>query len=127
MFLSTREITTEKNIRYARSFKGGASPPIPTKLKDMELKTTRTVLGAKVTTFNRRRTKVIHKKKEAYKGSIIAKNQKTAEKQDLLNLIQAKNWQSANNNISAKIEHKRQSKRQAMRQAGKIWKLKNKK
>lgn len=92
----------------------------------MELKTIRAVLGAKVTTFDRR-TKVHHKKKEAYKGTITAKNQKTAEKQDLLNSLQAKKWQSAKINISAKIEQKKQAKRLEMKQAGKLWKLKNKK
>lgn len=91
----------------------------------MELKTIRTVLGAKVTTFDRR-DKVRHKKKESYKGSILAKNQITAEKQDLLNSIQAKNWQRANFDLKAKIESNKESKRLKMKEAGKLWKLKNK-
>lgn len=91
----------------------------------MELKTIRNVLGGRITTFDRR-TKVHHKKKEAYKGTITAKNQKTAEKQDLLNSLQAKKWQNANNKISVKIEQKKELKRLKMKQAGKIWKLKNK-
>lgn len=91
----------------------------------MELKTIRTVLGAKVTTFDRQ-DKVRHKKKESYKGSILAKNQITAEKQDLLNSIQSKNWQRANFDLKAKIESNKESKRLAMKQAGKLWKLKNK-
>lgn len=92
----------------------------------MELKTIRNILGAKVTTFNRR-DKVRHKKKESYKYSVIAKNQKSTDKQDLINSLQAKNWQSANINIGTKIEQKKQAKRLKMKQAGKIWKLKNKK
>lgn len=91
----------------------------------MELKTIRTVLGAKVTTFDRR-DKVRHKKKESYKGSILAKNQITAEKQDLLNRIQAKNWQRANFDLKAKIEQKEKQRRLKMKEAGKLWKLKNK-
>lgn len=92
----------------------------------MELKTIRKVLGGKITTFDRR-NKVRHKKKESYKYTVIAKNQKSTEKQDLINSIQAKKWQSANINIGAKIEQKKQAKRQAMKQAGKLWKLKNQK
>ena len=91
----------------------------------MELKTIRTVFGASVTTFNRK-DKVTHKKKETYKGSIIAKNQKSADKQDLLNSIQAKKWASAKFDLSAKIKDKKQAKRLAMKQAGKLWKNKNK-
>lgn len=91
----------------------------------MELKTIRTVLGAKVTTFDRR-TKVHHKKKEAYKGAILAKNQITAEKQDLLNKLQAKRWESSQKRINEIIEAKKQHKRLKMKQAGKLWKQKNK-
>ncbi|HTO36147.1 MAG TPA: hypothetical protein VLZ72_07905 [Flavobacterium sp.] len=90
----------------------------------MELKTIRTVFGANVTTFNRK-DKVLHKKKETYKGTVIAKNQKSSEKQDLINSIQAKKWQSAKFNLSAKIKDKKQAKRLAMKQAGKAWKIKN--
>lgn len=91
----------------------------------MELRTTRAVLGAKVTTFDRR-DKVRHKKKESYKGSILAKNQIKYDKQDLLNSLQAKNWQRANFDLKAKIESNKESKRLKMKQAGKLWKLKNK-
>lgn len=91
----------------------------------MELKTIRKVLGGNITTFDRR-TKVKHKKKEAYKGTITAKNQKTNDKQELLNSLQAKNWQNANYKISAKIEQKKELKRLKMKEAGKIWKSKNK-
>lgn len=92
----------------------------------MELKTTRAVLGAKVTIFDRR-DKVRHKKKESYKGSILAKNQIKYDKQDLLNSLQAKNWQRANFDLKAKIESNKESKRLKMKQAGKLWKLKNNK
>lgn len=91
----------------------------------MELRTTRAVLGAKVTTFDRR-DKVRHKKKESYKGSILAKNQIKYYDQDLLNSIQAKNWQRANFDLSAKIKEREQKRRLKMKQAGKAWKLKNK-
>ena len=91
----------------------------------MELRTTRTVLGAKVTTYDRS-NKVSHKKKEAYKGSLIAKNQLTAEKQYLLNSLQAKQWKNASFDLKAKIEEKKLKKRLEMKKAGKLWKLKNK-
>lgn len=91
----------------------------------MELKTIRTVLGAKVTTFDRQ-DKVRHKKKESYNYTVVAKNQKNTEKQDLLNSIQAKLWLNAKNDIKAKIEEKKQAKRLKMKQAGKAWRLKNK-
>lgn len=100
-------------------------PYLQSKKIAMELKTIRTVLGAKVTTFDRR-TKVHHKKKEAYKGSVIANNQIKADKQDLLNKLQAKNWQRSQINISEIIEAKKQAKRLKMKEAGKAWKLKNK-
>ena len=91
----------------------------------MDLRTTRAVLGAKVTTYDRR-DKVRHKKKESYKGSILAKNQIKAEKQDLLNSLQAKKWQRANFDLKAKIKERKQAKRLKMKEAGKLWKLKNK-
>lgn len=90
----------------------------------MELKTIRTVLGAKITTFDRR-DKVRHKKKETCKYTVIAKNQKNTEIQDLINSKQSKLWQSANFDLKAKIESKKQAKRLAMKQAGKAWKNKN--
>lgn len=91
----------------------------------MELKTIRTVFGASVTTFNRK-DKVLHKKKEAYKGTVIAKNQLKADKQDLLNKLQAKSWERAEIRINEIIEAKKQAKRLKMKQAGKAWKQKNK-
>lgn len=90
----------------------------------MELKTIRTVLGGKVTTYDRR-DKVRYKKKEAYKGAVIAKNQIKADKQDLLNSLQAKNWQRANFDLKAKIEERENQRRLKMKEAGKAWKNKN--
>lgn len=91
----------------------------------MELKTIRTVLGAKVTTFDRR-DKVRHKKKESYKYTMIAKNQKDTEKQDLLNSLQARQWLNAEKDIKAIVKNKKELRRLKMKQAGKLWKLKNK-
>lgn len=91
----------------------------------MELRTTRAVLGAKVTIFDRR-DKVRHKKKEQYKGSILAKNQITAEKQDLLNSKQSKKWISAKKDIKAILQSKEDLRRLKMKEAGKAWKFKNK-
>lgn len=91
----------------------------------MELKTIRTVLGAKVTTFDRR-DKVRHKKKETYKFTVIAKNQKNTEIQDLINSKQAKKWISAKKDIKKILKNKEDLRRLKMKEAGKLWKLKNK-
>ena len=91
----------------------------------MELKTIRTVFGAKVTTFDRR-TKVHHKKKEYYKGSVIARNQISAENQYFINKLQAKRWESSEFDFTAIIEAKKQAKRLKMKEAGKLWKERNK-